>query len=133
MDGLEFHQEIITIAEPDEAGALCFSEGNARRLQERFREELEKETYPAVVNEFVRAVAAFHSGGEEKAAAQLIELGTQAALEIKDLNASAAEKLKEVVTGAEDMTKMRPVGAQPPPKGSMKASDLIPRPPKQRG
>ena len=133
-DDSEFHLQIIGLAEPDENGALHFSEDTAHQLHTFFREELEKESFPVAVDGFVRAVAAFHAGKQEKAVTQLMDIGLNAALELKDLNSDASEKLKASLTGADDLQKMKPKAfSEPPPEGAVKASSLIPPPAKRRG
>lgn len=133
MSSGEFHYEIISRAEADDEGTLRFSDEGARKLLDRFVEVLETPDFPAAVDGFVRAVAAFQEGKQEGAAAQLMDLGMQAVETIGAKNAPAAEKLKASVTGAENLSRMKPVGADKPPPGAVKATAFIRPPPKQRG
>ena len=129
----EFHYEIISIAEADDDGVLRFTDDGTRKLLDRFVEVLETPDFPVAVDGFVRAVAAFQEGQQEGAAAQLMDIGMQAIETLRAKNAPAAEKLKASVTGAENLSKMKPVGAEKPPPGAVKATAFIRPPPKQRG
>ena len=133
MSNGEFHLEIITMAEADEAGVLHFTEGSARQLVDRFCEILETPDFPAAVDGYVRAVAAFQAGGQTEAAAELMELGTQAVEIMRAKNAPAADKLQASVTGADNLSTMKPVGSDAPPPGAVKATAFIRPPPKNRG
>ena len=71
------HLEIIGLAESDEHNVLTFPASSLRRLEQRCVDLLKSKRYPEYVAEFIRAVAAFRSGGQPKAATQLMELGNR--------------------------------------------------------
>lgn len=132
MRGEELHLEIIGLAEPTESGTLHFPDEAAQRLRRRFQEALERPSFPAAVDGFVRAVAALQSAGYEAAAAQLIDLGAFALEAVQQKSASPTERLRSSVTGAESLHRMAPVGSLPAPSGVLKASAFARLLPKQR-
>ncbi|MEL7367486.1 MAG: hypothetical protein AAFN74_01145 [Myxococcota bacterium] len=129
----EFHIEIIGAAEAKEDGNLHFTAEGSRRLLTRFCEVLETPDFPRAVDGFVRAVAAFQAGEQADAAAQLMDIGTQAVETLRSKNAPAADKLRSSITGAADPSKMRPSKPGEVPEGAVKATAFIRPPPKQRG
>lgn len=143
----ELHVEIIGLAEQDEDGALFFSKEGVDRLRKRFREILLSpellppaeeggEPIPAFakgVDGFVRAVAALQGGGQTKAASQLMNLGAEVVEALKQENGAVGDRVAAAVTGATNLSRMKPVGAEPPPEGALKATAFIRPPPKQRG
>ena len=133
MSDGEFHLEIISLAEENDEGRLHFTPEAGRHLVDRFCEVLDTPDFPAAVEGYVRAVAAFQHGSQSQAADQLMELGTQAVERMRAQNATAADKLQASVTGAADLSAMKPVGADKPPPGALKATAFIRPPPKQRG
>ncbi len=133
MSFAEFHLEIIGQAEPNKVGVLFYSPESHQRLRLRFSEALRSPDFGNAVNAFVRSVAAFQAAEQPRAAKELLALGAEVALEMKEENAAPAEKLKTAVTGAANLSKMRPVGAEPAPEGALKATAFIRPLPKRRG
>lgn len=128
----KFHEEIIALTELDEHGVLSFSKERAGILQARFQELLEGPCFAATVDAYVRAVAALHTGRQDLAAEQLMEIASIAVAQLRAKNGPAAEKLKEGVTGAQNLARMKPIGIGGPPDGSVKGHTLIRPMPKPR-
>lgn len=124
--------DIIAALELGDDGEAQFSQEILRDMKPWLFELVNSEALDLAMQGFGQAVGVLVDGEHTRASNQLVSMWLEMCEEVKGMEATAEEKLKAALTGAEDVTKMKPVGAEPPAEGALKATAFMRPLPKRR-
>lgn len=116
-----------------ETQQLAFPEPLLAPIKSYLFESINGPESELAVEGFMGALGALDDQGHTTACEQLMKVWTEMLEQARQLSTSEEDKLNTRLTGSSDMSRFKPVGVLPPPKGSFKATDFIRPLPKARG